>query len=537
MSHPHTKPNAYSRLLLLPWLILVATLGTTWLVWDHKRQSTHQQLHAEFDFALRDTVSRIEQRVASYEQLLRGVQGLFAVSDLRNRTAMRDYVATLQIDANFAGIQAIGVIEHVPSSQRNAHVAAIRRLGFPDYEIDPPGSRDVYAPIIQREPYVGRNRAPIGFDTLSSPVRLRAMEKARDAGLPAITGKVQLAQDKGQAPNPGFIMYLPIFEPGKPKDNVAQRRAHIKGWIYAAFHMSDFMASLYGTLVPGLTFALYDDANPTAEALFYRSSEPALQPAAQHRAAISANEYMVVGGHTWTLTLSTQDEFNTRPGQDIEWVIAVAGIGLSLTMALLSWYMVTGRARALQLAADMTEELRHMAQHDLLTGLPNRALFSDRVQSELSHAKRHHKRFALIFLDLDNFKPINDQYGHAVGDLLLQSAANRLQGALRAADTVGRIGGDEFVVLLGELSGADAAEALAEKIRQEVRRPYLIAGHELHISCSLGVAVYPDDGRDQITLTKSADDAMYRAKKHGRDCVELAHDVHDTPLDHDDVRR
>ena len=170
-------------------------------------------------------------------------------------------------------------------------------------------------------------------------------------------------------------------------------------------------------------------------------------------AALSVKEYMVVAGHTWTLTLATQAEFEDRFGRDSAFLIAVTGIGLSLSMALLAWFMITGRARALRLAAEMTEELRHMAQHDLLTGLPNRALFSDRVNRELAYARRHDGRFALIFLDLDKFKPINDSYGHAVGDVLLQQVARRLQDAVRASDTVGRIGGDEFVILMGELAG------------------------------------------------------------------------------------
>lgn len=163
-----------------------------------------------------------------------------------------------------------------------------------------------------------------------------------------------------------------------------------------------------------------------------------------------------------------------------------------------------------------------MAQHDSLTGLPNRALFSDRVQNKLAHARRHDRRFALIFLDLDKFKPINDQYGHSVGDLLLRQVARRLQDSIRASDTVGRLGGDEFVLLIGDLTGAADALALAEKIRQEVRRPYIINGHQLTISCSLGVAIYPDDGTDELALTKRADEAMYRAKDSGRDSVQLA---------------
>lgn len=120
------------RLFLLPWLILVATLGATWFVWDHERQNARKELHSQFDFALRDTVSRVEQRVAAHEQMLRGVQGLFATTGLNNRNAMRDYVETLRLDANFSGIQVIGLVERVPQSRKAAHVAAIRRLGIAD---------------------------------------------------------------------------------------------------------------------------------------------------------------------------------------------------------------------------------------------------------------------------------------------------------------------------------------------------------------------------------------------------------------------
>ncbi len=298
------------RLLLLPWLILFATLGTTWLVWDHERQNARKELRSQFDFALRDTVSRIEQRVAAYEQMLRGVQGLFATTSLKNRPAIRDYVETLRLDANFSGIQVIGVIERVPRSAKAAHVAALRRLGVADYDIHPEGERETYAPIIQREFYIGRSNAPLGFDAWANPVRRLAMEKARDSGMAAITGKVQLTIDKDAEDNPGFVMYLPIFAQGQPRDSVTQRRASLIGWVYAAFHMRDFMASLYGRQADGLAFAIYDDATPGAASLMYRNRDSA-------GGAISANEYMVVAGHTWTLNVVTQDEFETRFGRDI----------------------------------------------------------------------------------------------------------------------------------------------------------------------------------------------------------------------------
>lgn len=506
----------------VPWVILVVTLAATWLVWDHERQAIRKELRSQFDFALRDTVSRIEQRVAAYEQMLRGVQGLFATTELTNRGAFRDYVETLKLDANFSGLKVIGIVERVSPPQKTAHESSMRRLGFRDYAIYPEGARETYAPIIQREPTLSRDPTLLGLDIWADPARRLAMETARDSGMAAITGKVRLAIDENADAPPAFVMYLPVFARGQARDSVAQRRANLIGWVYASFHMSDFMASLYGKQVPGITLAIYDDVDPPETGLMYRIGEPAGTSPSAHEDVLSAKEYMVVGGHTWTLNLSTQPLFAARFGQDAASIIAVAGIGLSLTLTLLAWFMVTGRSRALRLAAGMTEELRHMAQHDALTGLPNRALFSDRLQHELARAKRHGGHFALIFLDLDNFKPINDNYGHAVGDRLLQQVARRLHEGVRASDTVGRIGGDEFVMLVPELAEPEAALELAEKIRQVVRQPYMVDGRQLHITCSLGVAVYPEDGSDEIALTKRSDEAMYRAKESGRDSVRLA---------------
>jgi diguanylate cyclase (GGDEF)-like protein len=217
----------------------------------------------------------------------------------------------------------------------------------------------------------------------------------------------------------------------------------------------------------------------------------------------------------------SQDAFESRYGRSMATELALAGSILSLALALLAWLMIHGRARALRLAADMTEELRHMAQHDLLTGLPNRALFSDRLSQEMARAKRQNGRFAMAFVDLDHFKQINDTLGHGVGDEVLKQVARQLQKSVRAADTVGRIGGDEFVVLLANLSASDAVHALAEKLRLALKRPFVVDGHTLAVSCCIGVAIYPQDGLDAVALTKGADDAMYQAKEAGRDCVRL----------------
>ena len=505
-------------LRLLPWLVLVVMLGVVGFAWEHERHTSRQVLRSQFDFSLRETVSRIEQRIQGYEQLLRGVQALFATTGWRNRDAMHDYVSALQLDANFAGIQAIGVVDWVPDTQLPAHLSAMRAAGFADYTIEPGGPRAAYAPIMQREPYIGRNKIAPGSDIWPSPVRRAAMEKARDSGLPAISGKVRLIVDgDGPAP-PGFIMYLPVYATGMPRDTVPQRRAHLIGWVYASFHMNEFMASLYGGQSPGLSVAVYDGTDTQEPSLLYHSDTTG----ATAPQALEANEYMVVAGHNWTLSLRTQPAFNDRYGRNAALEIALAGTVLSLLLALLAWLLIHGRATALGLAAEMTQEIRLMAQHDLLTGLPNRALFADRLGQELARAKRQGGRFAMLFVDLDKFKAINDTFGHAGGDQALKWVAQQLVGSVRASDTVGRIGGDEFVVLLAQLSESDAILDLAEKVRTTLKQVITVNGRELQVSCSIGVAVYPQDGVDVDTLMKQADDAMYRAKAAGRDRVQLS---------------
>lgn len=168
------------------------------------------------------------------------------------------------------------------------------------------------------------------------------------------------------------------------------------------------------------------------------------------------------------------------------------------------------------------EAIKHLAQHDGLTGLPNRALFEDRVRQAVTQAQRDQSRLAVMFVDLDGFKPINDTYGHQVGDSLLTVLAQRMQACVRSADTVGRLGGDEFVVLLPWVQSVQDATVVAEKICHAINEVVMIDGHSLLISASVGVATFPDHAKDQIALVRRADEAMYVAKNSGGNQVRTA---------------
>ncbi len=164
-----------------------------------------------------------------------------------------------------------------------------------------------------------------------------------------------------------------------------------------------------------------------------------------------------------------------------------------------------------------TLRMAYLAQHDSLTDLPNRSLLNDRLTEAMSLAHRYRRQLAVLFLDVDRFKHVNDSLGHEVGDRLLQSIAQRLLGCVRASDTVSRQGGDEFVVLLSELAHAEDATVCADKILEVLRIPHRIDEHNVHVTASIGIVTYPDDGTDCETLMKHADFAMYHAKDSGRD--------------------
>lgn len=162
------------------------------------------------------------------------------------------------------------------------------------------------------------------------------------------------------------------------------------------------------------------------------------------------------------------------------------------------------------------DQMIHMAHHDVVTGLPNRVLLKEKLDQALALAKRHRMKLAVLFLDLDQFKIINDSLGHSIGDQLLHSVAQRLMASIRATDTVSRQGGDEFVALLSEVANEKSVAIIAEKMLEAVATPYALAEQNLHIGVTIGISMYPDDGEDAETLIRNADTAMYHAKHGGR---------------------
>lgn len=211
--------------------------------------------------------------------------------------------------------------------------------------------------------------------------------------------------------------------------------------------------------------------------------------------------------------------YNPNPKKDFRWLYG------SLVLSLIALLMIGGVvfyiARLNRRLKSSLSQVSHMAHHDSLTGLPNRALFLDRLEQAILRSTRDQTRFALLFIDLDRFKDINDQHGHSVGDEVLKACCNRMLGSIRGSDSVGRIGGDEFVILLDHVGDTEGILEIAKKIQEAIALPVNHHGIKLNKSVSIGIAVFPDDAKDDGNLLNRADLAMYQAKQSGGNSICL----------------
>ena len=339
----------------LPWLMLAASLSLSGVFWQSTREQAAQALRADFDFRTREVHTRITQRMLAYEQVLRGVKGLFALSGTVSRAEFRDYVAALRIADQYPGIQGLGFSLIVPAAQREWHTASLRQEGFADYTIRPEGQRDPYTSIIYLEPFADRNLRAFGFDMYSEPVRRLAMEQARDTGLAALSGKVQLVQETAERVQAGFLMYLPIYKKGALLDGVAQRRANILAWVYAPFRMDDLMAKLKGERGDDLHLEIHDGEEVSAQTRMFDADAGVGHTVP---ARFQSRTRLAINGHSWTVVIRSLPGFERWLGQSQSWFIPVASLGLSLLLALVLWFLVHGREQALALAGTMTRELR-----------------------------------------------------------------------------------------------------------------------------------------------------------------------------------
>jgi diguanylate cyclase (GGDEF)-like protein/PAS domain S-box-containing protein len=788
----------------LPGLVLVLGLLVTFVLQKNALLDAHEAQQLSFDSQTQDITQRIEQRMASYEQVLRGARGLLEASEEVARPEFASYVASLHLGEHYPGIQGIGFSPLIPAQTKASALQRIRQHDLPDYAIHPAGERPVYAPVLFIEPFSGSNLRAVGYDVYSEPVRRTAMDRARDTDSAAITGKVILAQETENSTPAGFLMYFPVYSKFLPHQTLTERRAHIKGWVSAPFRMGDLMRGILGPQINQIDLEIFDGGSASEPTLMV-DTDGKLSLHQAHAAKFQSLQQILVSGHAWTLKMSARPSFDASHPTERVTELRLLGLLMSSLLACLVWLQVSARGRAIRLAEQMTQAMRgqtaklvntqarlnalintlpdlvwlkdidgvylacnprferffrarkndiigktdydfvdkaladsfrandqaalaadgpytneewitfaddghrellevtktpmrdtngqvigvlgishditarnsteaalkkseafklailnsvpaeiavidhqgvilavnerwqqfsaenglvpstpapltgvganylaagqdntgldadsathartgiqavldgkltsfkqeyachspdeqrwftmtvtplgledhvgavimhtdfterkqmenavhRLAFYDALTLLPNRRLLNDRLKQSMAASNRSGFFGALMFIDLDNFKSLNDTHGHDMGDLLLMEVAQRLNHCVRAMDTVARFGGDEFVVMITELStdrteSAEQAAAVAEKIRLALAETYrLTLAHEgqtettveHHCTASIGVTLFVEHDAQPEDILKWADLAMYMAKDAGRNQV------------------
>jgi signal transduction histidine kinase len=322
-----------------PWLgfglSLTVTILATFLVYN----TTSSIAQERFDAEKHETVSAIEARLRAYEQVLSGGKGLFVASETVTREEWKKFVEAQAAKERFPGIQGIGFSKLIGGKENlAAHVEEIRAEGFPDYVVRPEGDREEYHSIIYLEPFNERNKRAFGYDMYSEPTRRDAMILARDTGTTTISGKVRLVQETEVDVQAGFLMYVPVYENGKPIETVEQRRDAFVGFVYAPFRMNDFMAGLLGASAQDITFVICD-TNPDPQNLMYDLTEIRGITDNQIDASLSDTVTIDTNHRKWVLKLTGLKSIRSEIETIIPILVLLAGISFSvLLFFILSTY-------------------------------------------------------------------------------------------------------------------------------------------------------------------------------------------------------
>ena len=463
-------------------------------------RSQSQRSRQAFVNSAQDIATTLELSI-QHEQDLVVASGAVMVRDPHvSQAGLHQWTGSVRAFERYPEVIGIAELVIVPASQLPAFATqAVSDPAGPlaadgTFQVTPAGSRPYYCLATASESRTGRSTTPAGFDFCANALGASLL-KARDSGLVAYV-------PYGSGTSAELVLGTPVYRGGVTPGTVEARRGAFLGWT--------------GTSVqPGMLLTTALRNHPATKVAFHFQNNGSAvtfvagtAPAGSQSATIDLHngwQVVVSGGATGGGVLASGSGM----------LLLVGGIALSALLALVILLLGTSRSRALVLVHERTEQLRYQAFHDSLTGLPNRALILDRMASMLARARRDSTPVATLFIDIDNFKDINDTLGHDVGDRLLQGVATRLADTVRDADTVGRLGGDEFVVLAEGSSLDSGAEALADRILGALRDPIpMDSGLPLNVTGSIGIAA-SDQGTPEEVL-RNSDIALYRAKSAGK---------------------
>jgi diguanylate cyclase (GGDEF)-like protein len=460
-------------------------------------QNAHQSLETSTA-----EISATLNLAIQHEQDLAISAGAFIIENPNaSESSFIRWVNNVDAFQRYPEILAVAEVEIVHPSQLRAFAARAdvneRESNAPsqNFTLTPPGKRPFYCLVDVEHARAGLTEIPIGLDLCDSSLGPQLLQ-ARDSGQPTY------APDSLGGPA-AFAVGTPLYRDGSHPSTLGARRASLIGFTGTEI--------LVKTI---LTTAL--EGHPgKAVAFHYKGGGSNVTFAAGHHAtgAASASKNLHNGWHVQVFSAAVAGGVF---GEGDSTLLFLGGILLSLLLGLLIYVLGTSRSSAMELVRERTDQLQHQALHDSLTGLPNRALILDRIDRMLARSRREHTDVAALFLDLDNFKDINDTLGHRAGDELLVSVGVRLKSAVRENDTVGRLGGDEFVVLADGVSLEAGVDVVADRLLDVMATPFIISASRVPLAVSASIGIAEGDRPTPEALLQDADIALYQAKAAGK---------------------
>lgn len=465
----------------------------------------------------------VATQLARQDDLLYTLAGVVsAVPDLSN-AQFADWYAKVQVAERFPGGVGIAYIERVPADRLAAFSAqqtADPVTGLPSlgrFSVVPDHEAVEYCLTrlgVWEVSEVAGFPIPAGLDFCSPEMTPgipsstpEVLAYATDEASPALVPLARVA--------PGVLAeFLPVYAGGDVPATIEERRARVLGWVAASFD-ADVLADLAVAGQPDLAVVI-DRSTPAGV-------ERVAQGGDVSGSTLDGETLPVSADGTWTVTVSQKAVQGSQSAGVQAAFVLVGAVVLTLLLFALIRVLGGSRERAMAMVEEKTAQLEYQALHDSLTGLPSRALILDRATQMLARQARAGGAVAALFVDLDEFKAVNDRYGHAAGDAFLCAVADRIDSLFRGSDTVGRLGGDEFVVLLEGDLAADGAGLAAQRVLDVLADPIELDGIAVPVSCSVGVAIGPRASADD--LLRDADTAMYQAKSAGKGRFVVFSDV------------
>jgi diguanylate cyclase (GGDEF)-like protein len=479
---------------LIAGVVLLLALGTLGSVFGARAiaRNEAQTAHQAFVNSSEQVAATLKLAIEREQDL--GVNaGAFIIGNpSASEVQFQGWVRSAQLFRRYPELQGIGEVVLVPASGLKAFAAA---HGGSAFQVSPAGFRANYCFTTLTQGRTGQSVVPAEADVCATNLGT-ALLAGRDSG--------QLAYvPYGSGKNAALAVGTAVYQNGVEAKTVSARRASFVGWVGIQ-------------VLPRILLATALHGHPNTAVVFHYRSGSSVATFSSGTIPKSAVSTSIDLHNGWNVQVFSFVDGSSVTSNKDALALLIGGILVSLLLGALIYTLGTGRSRAIDLVRTRTEQLHHQALHDSLTGLANRALILDRINRLLARGRREHVRIGVLFLDLDNFKDINDTLGHRAGDELLVAVGERLTGALRGSDTVGRLGGDEFVIVTDGASATAIVEVVADRIIEALAAPFEIEATDgpLSVTASIGVAV--GDRSTPEELLQDADIALYEAKLAGK---------------------